>query len=406
MLKKWHRRFCVVSPELQEIVYFEREPEDEEEESKPRGRIGLEDAEVAEKDIQRIMDENCFVFVLKTKRAKFYLACKSELERQSWLSAIRLTKELGSRVRKKYSEDEIWNSDVEEQGFGKVSVLDLAAGEMMDAFENFEFKQRDKLISVANHKWSTKCKLAEIQSDILSLKQEITEEYQELKNEEERFRQDLNELNRDLSLLDQFCRKSTRIQWEAVQAFNNAPSVAEAAFSLTAKFLSSMEQPSKSFIEILHKHFSSVDENAKTNFEMSDVIRFYHEYYARVHLPQKEELDRAKEERFWFWKQLVRAVTKARSSELQLVELELILSLIGSALDSKFQPDFMDSLPEDIPQTYNREWKQVSDLVQQLMDLRKEQSEVQNELNATLQNRELLKDWSSEMKDTSNSSTQ
>eukprot|EP00475_Leptophrys_vorax_P014781 TRINITY_DN2104_c2_g1_i1.p1 TRINITY_DN2104_c2_g1~~TRINITY_DN2104_c2_g1_i1.p1 ORF type:complete len:305 (-),score=85.89 TRINITY_DN2104_c2_g1_i1:21-935(-) len=277
---------------------------------------------------------------------------------------------------------------------------------MINDIENFETQQRERLIEVANEKWSIKTKLKKFKESISQMKNELDEEKIELKDEESKLRDDLNKLNHEITGLDLFCRSSHRLQAEAAKTVAKSPTNAVALQAMQKKYAPCGDQPFKSFYDVSMACFPKVDQKVNTmeqdasteDYSLIDIFKFYQAYYSIVYLPRKDVLDKLKADRFWIWKQLVRVVTKKNSCSSHIDELQVILQHIDAALDSKFQPDFVDNLPEDTPETYNKEWSDVLSLMQDLLTLRKEQATIQDELNKVLHNREFLRDWSSEVR--------
>jgi hypothetical protein len=326
------------------------------------------------------------------------MACKSDDERQNWVQAIRLTVDLAHAVNRRESTNH------------KEPQAIHAANEMIENIESSELDRRERLTEVVNQKWEIKKELDGLRKILSANRSEIDDQKEEIEDQEKKIREELNTLNSEITVLDLFCRNSHRIQTEMIKCVSKSAGNAYAILSIQKKYASVQEEPYKSFYEECTTHFPDIEKKASfieneisnaSDTSIYDLYRFYHDYYVKFFLPKKDILEQLKSERFLLWKELVKFVTKKNKCVEHIEELNLIAQHIDGALTSKADLDFVDSLPEDTPSFFLKEWKKVSELLQKLLSLRNEQATIQEELDSLLQNRELLKDWSLEMKSSS-----
>lgn len=387
IIKTWRKRYCVVTPASQELVYYENEPSSPADESRPRGRISLAGAVVtSESTPNKIGGLSVFVFSLQTKATKFLIAVLHEQERKEWIQSIFLTAEV-HKVAEARSDD---GSDM----IGRVS---LAAGEMMGKFESVEEEFRGKLSEIVNDKWVLKEKLdKENKANVDAILKELSGESAILEEEECNIQKELGLINRSVAEVDLFVKRSLRLQHDFTQKLSKQKTAGRVMLAGIQKNLEVGEEPCRLFVSLARSCFAGIEkpEFDLNRIKMLDVFVFMEKYYRSVHLPKKEGMEKLKADRFWIWKNLVRVVNKRKSTQRQIRELRLISNFINSVLNSRSRPDLID-LPEDTPEIYKQEWEDVCSQASELMKLRSEQEKVQEELASTLHNREFLRDWAS-----------
>ena len=172
-------------------------------------------------------------------------------------------------------------------------------------------------------------------------------------------RNQLSTMNEDVAVIEKMIRASSRLQSEAIIAFNHCKGNIQAAANMLRKrYVDSRSPSAQTYIQLLNKHFppSNVSTEAffvgmanEKSYTIFNVLAFYSDYYDNAHLPKSIELEKKRKNKLNVWKKLVQCVTDLQNLTKGIDELHTINDEIQAALHPDPHAFLSSSISGGIP---------------------------------------------------------